>query len=105
MTILKITRPKKKWQDRFRAYTILVDGAEVGDIRQLNEVLVPVAPGRHSVQFRVDWCRSPSVDIEVAEGATEVVTCEPNAHPLLAIVYISFLRSRYIRAYRPTSNA
>jgi hypothetical protein len=105
MTILKIARPKKKWQDRVRAYKILVDGAEVGEVRQLGEFLVPVAPGRHSVQFKIDWCCSPSIEIEVAEGATEVVACEPNAHPLLAFIYISFLRRRYIRVYSQKSDA
>ena len=62
------------WTDRFRRYRILVDGAEVGRLRQGERLAVEVAPGPHEVEARIDWCGSRVLEFECADEApVEVV--------------------------------
>jgi hypothetical protein len=106
MSQIRFVRPKKAWQDKLRAYKIFVDNQEVGAIKQQGEFHFGVAPGKHTVQLKIDWCYSPTVEVEVAMGSTASLTCEPGAHPLLSLLYITLLRKRYIRlqeAYIPAN--
>ena len=84
------------FQDKIRSYKILVDGIQVGSIGDESAITVPVAPGRHSVQLKVDWCASPVIEVNMNAGITETVTCGPNSNVLLALLYITFLRKKYI---------
>jgi len=102
---LRISRPKKAWQDKLRAYKVLVDDQEVGEIKQQGDLVLPVAPGRHVVQLKLDWCCSPKIDIEVSKGSTLPITCGPNSHPLLVLLYVTLLRKQYIWLRVPASNA
>jgi len=51
-----------------RAYSICIDGAKVGSVRDGQTSEFPVSPGTHSAQARIDWCRSRPLEVEVAEG-------------------------------------
>jgi hypothetical protein len=92
-----IVRRRAAWyQDRMRDYIVLVDGSERGRVGNDAEVRVHVAPGRHKVQLKIDWCGSPAVDVDVAEGAAQVLDCGPNATPLTAFFYVIFRAGRYL---------
>ena len=86
------------FQDKFRVYRILIDGQEVGSIGERQQVVIQMTPGRKNVQMKIDWCTSPQIEVNIPEEGDAVVRCGPNANPLLALLYISFLRKRYIWA-------
>lgn len=65
---LRIGRRPSFWSDKLRKYTILVNGKEVGRIREGDVVEVPIGPGPYEVQARIDWCSSPVLRGVVREG-------------------------------------
>jgi hypothetical protein len=56
------------WNDVLRAYRIVVDGREVGGVRRKGEIRVPLEPGVHTVEAKVDWCGSPPVTVAAGPG-------------------------------------
>jgi hypothetical protein len=74
---LEISRPRRGSADLFRSYHVLVDGDDVGEVRRGESWCVQIAAGRHEVHLVIDWCRSPSVDIDVAPGETVKLVCWP----------------------------
>lgn len=96
MTKLMVRREKVVWQDRGRSYRVLVDGKVVAQVANGEEVPVPVVSGKHIVQLKIDWCQSEPLEVNVEAGETQVLACGPNSTPLLALLYITFFRRRYI---------
>lgn len=86
----------KAWQDMLREYRVLVDGKHVASIGEKSEVTVPITPGKHVVQLSVDWCTSPKVEVTVEQGQTLPMGCGPNSNALLALLYITLWRKKYI---------
>ncbi len=93
---IRVEREAGGYTDRLRAYTVLVDGAEVGKVKRGESVETPVAAGAHLVQMKVDWTRSIPVKVEVADGEQARLSCAPNANPLTILWNITFGRHRYI---------
>lgn len=56
------------WIDWLRAYKIVVDGRVVGKVGNGDSAEFDVAPGRHTIQLRIDWCGSPTLEFHAAEG-------------------------------------
>jgi hypothetical protein len=96
MAELIVKRRAAWYQDRMRDYIVLVDGSECGRVGNDAEVRVHVAPGRHRVQLKIDWCGSPAVDVDVPEGGAQLFDCGPNATPLTAFFYVIFRAGRYL---------
>ncbi len=96
MSQIVVHRTKALWQDRARAYRILIDSREVACVENDSSVQIPVLPGTYSVRAQIDWCQSPEVRVEVKAGESVALECGPNATPLLAALYITFMRKNYI---------
>jgi len=105
MSELIVRRRAAWWQDRMRDYIVLVDGSECGRVANGDEVRVHVAPGRHRVQLKIDWCGSPAVDVDVPEVGAQVLDCGPNATPLTAVFYVIFRTGRYLALQPGTLSA
>ncbi len=60
---MKITRVNG-FADKLRAYKIMVDGAEVGTIKDGETKQFTVADGRHTVQLKIDWCTSQPITFD-----------------------------------------
>jgi hypothetical protein len=95
MAEIVIRRPSA-WGDKMRSYRIVVDGDHVGTVGENAEARIAVKPGRHTVRLKIDWCWSPPLEIDVDAGMQRTLECGPNAHPFLALVYITFLKNRYL---------
>lgn len=93
---LIIRRDKALWQDRVRKYQILVDGKNVAELARGDEIAIPLAPGQHTVQMKIDWCTSPKLQVDCSAGQTVVLECGPNANPLVAMLYITIWKSKYL---------
>jgi hypothetical protein len=96
MGTLQLQRVKAFWQDRARDYVVMVDGREVGRIADGAALSIPLPAGEQLVQLVIDWCRSPEQRVTVPAGGTVRLECGPNATPLLALLYVSLWRNRYL---------
>jgi hypothetical protein len=94
--ILELTRVDNRWKDRLRAYRVTVDGLEVGEIRRGETKDFPVEPGSHEVVLRIDWCRSPTLEVDVAPGTRVPLQCRPNVPIVLALIAIITRRPDWI---------
>jgi hypothetical protein len=93
---VNIERKAGGWVDRARAYKILIDGTEVGKIKAGEVHSSEVAPGTHEVHLKIDWTRSPSVELDLAEGGQAQLFCRPNANIFTVLWYIIFDRKNYV---------
>ena len=96
MTELIIRRQLASWQDRMRSYKIFVDGQMAAEITNGAEVRIPVSAGSHVVQLKIDWCRSMPLEVSVDENGKTLIECGPNVKPFLTLLYITFLRGKYL---------
>jgi hypothetical protein len=66
MAVLRFTRPHDAG-GALRRLLIEVDGRQVAALKPGKSAAVPVAPGSHAVQARMDWCTSRPLALEVGE--------------------------------------
>lgn len=93
---IEIEREAGHWTDRGRAYKVLVDGSEAGEVRQGESKSFAVEPGSHEVQMKIDWCRSRPENVEVGAGEPARLMCRPAANPWTVLWYVTVGRLRYI---------
>ncbi len=92
------------WPDKLRAYQVFLDGEQVGLVKDGAEITIQTTPGTHSIQLRIDWCSSPELHVSVAAGKTEMLACGANSKLLLALLYASIWRGKYIWIKQRVSN-
>ncbi len=74
------------WADRFRPYTILIDGQPHGQIRPKETRSIDVTHGAHHVQLRAGvLAGSPVLRVHVDERGT-ALACGSNKRLILALV-------------------
>src|SRR5664279_2250666 len=91
MALIRITRDRG-FADRMRAYRVLVDGQEIGEIRSGETKEFPIAAGPHELTARIDWAGSQVIRFTAAEGTVSCFVARSNlrgARLLLALWYIS----------------
>jgi hypothetical protein len=91
-----VVRRGKGYVDKVRAYKVLIDGQEVGRIKQDEEQSFPVTPGRHQLQLKLDWVTSPPEVFDAVPGQPVVYSCRPKPNPLSAFIYMTFKKSQYL---------
>ncbi len=105
MASLKIIRDSG-YADRTRAYVIILDGKNVGELRNGETKEFPVSPGQHDLSLKIDWCGSETCQFTVTEGETLAFRATSNlrgAKLLLSLWYVLFARNSYLQLDR-TSN-
>ena len=95
MTTIHIRRGSE-WADYFRRYVVMLDDREVARVGRDQEIALPATAGMHSLQLRVDWCRSNAVSFSVVEGESRLFACGNNPGLLLALLYIVLWPSGYL---------
>ena len=94
MSTLTVVRERVYWADLLRAYTLLVDGEAVGQIKQGETIKVEIPSKTVRVQMKIDWATSEELEID---GFHDVaLRCRAAANPFLAILWITVWRDRYI---------
>ena len=59
-----------EWVNRARSLKVLVDGQQVGTIRNGNTEEFRIAPGAHTVTCKIDWCSSRDFEVNVRAEET-----------------------------------
>ena len=98
-----VVRREVGWEQKPSSYTILIDGVEAGSVRQGEQVIIPVQPGRRSVQFRMGRCTSKPLELTLVLGKDELVE---GSHPTKALPRMlgrALFPSSFIRARRLTT--
>jgi hypothetical protein len=95
VTVLVIRRQSSS-QDREYPYRVMVDGRQRAEVGDDSTVQIGVTPGEHRVSLRVKWCGSRELPFTIQPGEIVRMECRPNVRPLLALLYITLWRNRYI---------
>jgi hypothetical protein len=64
--MITVTRPAEL-ADKTRAYKVLLDGTQIGDIRQGESKPFEVPQGAHTLQLKVDWCTSKPLHFDLTD--------------------------------------
>jgi hypothetical protein len=96
MSVLVIRRANTPQQDLAHDYRVLVDGRQRAALGNDSTVQVPVTPGAHVVRIAVRWCSSGDRVFDIAHGQIVRLECRPKVSPLLALLYVTIWRNRYI---------
>jgi hypothetical protein len=95
VTVLVIRRVPSR-QDRDYPYRVLVDGRQRAEVGDDSTVQIGLTPGEHRVSLGVKWCGSRELPFTIQPGEIVRMECRPNVRPLLALLYITLWRNRYI---------
>lgn len=83
---MRVSR-KAGTHSRMRPFKVLVDGQLAGSIEEHQTKELPVSPGPHTVQIRLDWIGSRELLIEVGAGASCDLTCRANGSPVTLLFH------------------
>lgn len=86
----------KQWFGLFRTLNVLVDGVKSAYLESGEAVKLEVSCGRHSIQTKMDWCSSNSLEIDCYPEKQSIVACD-SAPALLALLYIVIAPSKVFR--------
>lgn len=60
MSILRIRRADE-FADHFRSYSIMLDGAKLGEIKRGETREFLISSGQHQLRMKIDWCGSNTI--------------------------------------------
>jgi hypothetical protein len=98
-------RRTTNYPDRLRAYKVRVDGVVVGSIHARKSATVCIAPGRHSLVIRIDWCGSEQIDFDAQSDEHVLFECGNSRvgwRIVAALFYMIFRPRQYLWLRRAT---
>jgi hypothetical protein len=96
--MLKISR-EDVFRDKLRSYKIIIDDTYCGNINSGETKILEVAPGKHTIYLKIDWCRSNKIDFYISENETIEFRCGNSMNGwriLFPLIYITFLKNKYL---------
>ncbi len=92
-----IHRPSE-FMNRARVFKVMIDGVEVGSVKNGMSDEFKIAAGKHSVCCKVDWCSSQEFEVNVTDGETEYLEVKSGMKyyfhfliPLVAVLLCNFI--------------
>jgi len=85
--------------DAFRKYAILIDGRQIGSIKNGGTETISLEPGAHTLKLEIDWCSSDSITFDLTSNETARFRCGSNLRGLrafLGLFYVVFAPSKYL---------
>ncbi|MFN8300119.1 MAG: hypothetical protein U0T75_13535 [Chitinophagales bacterium] len=103
MTTVLVKR-SREWTNRLRGIRIILDGVEVGVVKNGEKQNFMVKPGTHTLQARIDWCSSKEVQFTIAEDQQLIYSLNSFAFnkpyklfiPFFVLYYTLIARDRYL---------
>ena len=92
-TALHLHRPGG-FRDYLRGYQVFVDQVRVGTLRRNQELTVPLLPGHHVLEAKIDWTGGVPLTVEVRPG--ECVSVQVGPAPVARAVGGLFASSGYL---------
>ena len=99
MSTLRIRRADE-FADYFRAYSILLDGTKLGNLKHGETLEFSIAPGQHQLRMKIDWCGSNTVQF-IASSDGDLLTFRARSNlkglaSLKALYYVIFKPDEWI---------
>lgn len=67
-----IIQRTSEYNNRMRDYGIYMDGQKVDTISNGQAKEFTIAPGRHTLYSKIDWCSSPEISFEISDSETKI---------------------------------
>lgn len=94
------------YADRVRAYKVMLDGRQIGEIRNGETQRFSVSAGMtHALHLKIDWTSSQPVTFDLAPGETARFNCSPKGNALSAMLFALFTPKKYLRLERADADA
>lgn len=91
-----ILRRRKAFVERFRNYTIFLDGEKIGSIANGIEMSFDIAEGKHILSTKIDWNTSNAIIFEIEDNQTLTFSVK-GANPLYALYYTFAMPHKYLK--------
>jgi hypothetical protein len=85
--------------DAYRKYAILIDGRQIGSVKNGETKTVSLEPGAHTLKLEIDWCSSNTISFDLTSNETARFRCGSNLRGLRAFLgplCVFFAPSKYL---------
>jgi hypothetical protein len=92
-----LNRPSQ-WMNRARAYRVIIDGEEKGQIRNGSAEEFLIAPGTHKLYCQLAWYKSPVFTVTLVGGDVEYLRVKSGMKyywPLLIVMVLGISMNLY----------
>jgi hypothetical protein len=103
MATVRIRRDTSPFNDRLRAYRVVVDSRELGRLGWAQTIDLPVELGAHQLCVRIDWTGSPTVPFSISAGEVAEFVCRSRRPALwgtLAVIQSIWRRDNWLTLQR-----
>ncbi len=84
------------WRDSARAYKVLLDDIEVGEVEEGEDKEFHVDPGAHRLRLKIDWATSREVPLTLEPDTTTTFLCKPGGSAFTTLVHAVAKRHQYL---------
>ena len=82
---IHITRVAASWRDRKRAYRVMLDGSEIGRIKDGESQEFAALTGHHTLRLKIDWAGSDTIEFDLQPSEAVAFECEPAGSAMRAL--------------------
>jgi hypothetical protein len=96
--MIRIDYPWTPRVARYRSFRVFIDGKRAGSVKNGTSTDIPTTPGKHVLQVKMDWLKSPDVMVAVQPGGTvslRATTATENARKAMVDMFLH--PSRFIQ--------
>jgi hypothetical protein len=72
MTKLIITRTSE-WNNKARKFGIYLNNEKIGVVENGEKKEFEIEPGNHKINGKIDWCKSPKLELKISENETKKI--------------------------------
>lgn len=94
-----IIRRDSQYADKARSYKIIIDGNYYDKINDGEVKNINISSGKHTIQLKIDWCKSNKIDFNASEKETIEFNCGSSIKGgrfLFSIFYATILKNNYL---------
>ena len=93
MTKVKFKRTSE-WNNRARAFGLYINNEKIGTIGNGEAKEFDLAPGKHQLIAKIDWCQSQVLEFEIQKDQTKTIELAGFKYgnliiPLFAVIFLS----------------